>query len=89
MNEHDEHERGRPPAGGFLRSPAGLALIVFLAIGGFLLAYEHRVHIFGSGWLLFGLLGLCVLMHVFMHGGHGHGGHGASGGDGAREGESR
>ena len=29
-----------------LKSRAGLVLIVFLAAGGFLLAYEHRAHIF-------------------------------------------
>lgn len=54
-------------------SRVGLTLIVFLSVAGLLLAFEHRSHLFGSGWLLFGLLGLCVLMHVFMHGGRGHG----------------
>ncbi|MBK8909487.1 MAG: DUF2933 domain-containing protein [Rhodospirillales bacterium] len=84
MNEHGEHERGQPPARGFLRSRAGITLIVFIGVGAFLLAYEHRAHIPGSVWLLLGLLGLCVLMHVFMH--SRHGGHG---GDGPREGGNR
>ncbi len=59
----------------FLKSRAGLVLLAFLAIGGFLLAYEHRAHIFTGNGLLIALLLLCPLMHLFMHGGHG-GGHG-------------
>lgn len=66
----------------FFRSRTGIALLVFIGVGTFLLGYEHRAHVFGSNWLLFALLGLCILMHVFMHGGHGHGGHG--GGDGPK-----
>lgn len=64
------------PAGGvgaFLRSRAGIALIVFLAIAAFYLATEHTAHFFGV--LPFALLLLCPLLHMFMHGGHGgHGG---------------
>nr|WP_308341508.1 DUF2933 domain-containing protein [Roseovarius mucosus] len=50
-------------------------LLISLGIGAFLLAFEHRVHIFGgNGFLALLLLG-CVVMHLFMHGGHGgHGG---------------
>lgn len=67
--------------GGFIRSRTGIALLVFLAVAAFLLVYEHRAHIPGDYWLLGGLLALCLLMHVFMHGGHGgHGGGGRSGG---------
>ncbi|WP_240611551.1 DUF2933 domain-containing protein [Roseovarius nitratireducens] len=49
--------------------------MIALGIGAFLLAFEHRVHIFGgNGFLALLLLG-CVVMHFFMHGGHGgHGG---------------
>ncbi|MCD6009376.1 MULTISPECIES: DUF2933 domain-containing protein [Halomonadaceae] len=45
----------------------------------FLLWEEHRVHLLGAlPWVI--LLGACLLMHVFMHGGHGgHGGHGTNG----------
>ena len=59
----------------FLKSRAGIVLLTFLAIGGFLLAYEHRAHIFTGNGIIIGLLALCVGMHLFMHGGHGgHGG---------------
>tara|TARA_R110002072_G_scaffold1084_5_gene8952 strand:+ start:4134 stop:4382 length:249 start_codon:yes stop_codon:yes gene_type:complete len=58
-----------------LKSRAGLVLLMFLAASGFLLAYEHRVHIFTGNGILIGLLAVCVGMHLFMHGGHGgHGG---------------
>ncbi|WP_370206764.1 DUF2933 domain-containing protein [Pararhodobacter marinus] len=64
-----------PPS--FWRSRAGIYLIVALAAGGLLLGYEHRVHILGSGLLIWLPLLLCVGMHFFMHGGHGgHGSHG-------------
>ena len=60
--------------GSFLRTPAGLVMIGFLAIGTFFLLTEHTAHVFGFlPWLF---LLACPLMHVFMHGGHGHGGHG-------------
>ena len=67
----------------FLKSRAGVVLIAFLAVAGFLLAYEHRAHIFTSNGIIIGLLALCVVMHLFMHGGHGGhgGGHGHHGPD--------
>lgn len=55
---------------GFLASPAGIALCVFLAAAGFYLVFEHRAHLVGVLWLL--PLVICVAMHFFMHGGHGH-----------------
>jgi len=87
MSDHD-HSRHRPPStDSFWRSRTGIVLIVFLAIAGLLLAFEHRVHIFTGNGILVALLALCVGMHLFMHGGHG--GHGDHGGgqdsdDGAR-----
>lgn len=66
----------RPPS--FWRSSAGIFLIVALVLSGLLLGYEHRVHLLGSGLLIWLPLLLCVGMHFFIHGGHG--GHG-SGGD--------
>tara|TARA_R100001369_G_scaffold65362_1_gene92533 strand:+ start:462 stop:707 length:246 start_codon:yes stop_codon:yes gene_type:complete len=68
-NHHDNHEKG------FWKSRTGIYLLIALGIGAFLLAFEHRVHIFGgNGFLALLLLG-CVVMHFFMHGGHGgHGG---------------
>ena len=60
----------------FLRSRIGIVLLAFLAIAGFLLAYEHRAHLFTGNGLLILLLLACPLMHIFMHGGHGsHGAH--------------
>lgn len=53
----------------FLKTPAGWALIAFLAIGGFYLVTEHTAHLFGL--LPYALLLACPLMHMFMHGGHG------------------
>lgn len=75
MADHDHSRRTPPHSGGFWKSRTGIALIVFLIVGGGLLAFEHRAHLFaGSGPLVLLLL-LCVGMHVFMHGGHGgHGG---------------
>jgi len=56
----------------FLRTPAGLALCVFLAIAAFFLWVEHRAHVLGVlPWLL---VAACPLLHLFMHRG-GHGGH--------------
>ena len=64
------------PRTSFLKSRMGVTVLFFLAVGGLLLVYEHRVHVFsGSGLLIFLLL-LCSLMHLFMHGGHGHAEHG-------------
>tara|TARA_R110000787_G_scaffold43549_3_gene106736 strand:+ start:1581 stop:1823 length:243 start_codon:yes stop_codon:yes gene_type:complete len=59
----------------FLKSRAGIVFLAFLAISGFLLAYEHRMHLFSGTGILVALLAVCVGMHLFMHGGHGgHGG---------------
>lgn len=62
---------------GFLKSRAGVVLLAFLAIGGFLLVFEHRTHIFTGNGILIALLAICIGMHLFMHGGHGghDGGH--------------
>lgn len=56
----------------FWRSPAGLTLLVAVAIGGFLLFTEHRAHVLGV--LPYAFLLACPLMHLFMHHGH-HGDH--------------
>lgn len=47
-------------------------LIAFLAIAAFFLFTEHRAHLLGA--LPFLLLLACLLMHLFMHHGHGDGG---------------
>ncbi|RUV67032.1 MAG: DUF2933 domain-containing protein [Mesorhizobium sp.] len=74
MSTH-EHSHNGQPQGSFLASRAGLVLLAFLAIGGFLLFSEHRAHVLGT--LFYVLPFACLLMHMFMHGGHGHSGHGA------------
>ncbi|CAD7053033.1 MAG: DUF2933 domain-containing protein [Alphaproteobacteria bacterium] len=79
MTQHDQSsaepktdENRRQP---FLKTSTGLAICVFLAVGGILLVFEHRVHLLGAWPLLFLLV--CGGMHFFMHRGHGgHGGHG-------------
>lgn len=62
------HDRQEPPA--FWRSPAGLTLLVAVAVGGFYLVTEHTAHLLGA--LPYLILLACPLMHVFMHRGHGH-----------------
>lgn len=54
----------------FSASPANIVLMVFLGVGGFYLLSEHRAHLIGAGPLII-LLGLCIVMHFFMHGSHG------------------
>lgn len=46
-----------------------ITLIAFLAIIGFFLIAEHRAHLYGL--LPYSFLLLCLVMHLFMHGGHG------------------
>ena len=62
----------------FWRSPAGLALGIFLVVAGVLLVLEHGAHLLGTSPLLL-LLGACIGMHFFMHRGHGE--HGSAGDD--------
>jgi hypothetical protein len=57
--------------GGFWRSRAGLACLVFIGVAAFYLLTEHTAHVFG--YLPYVLILLCPLMHIFMHGGHGGG----------------
>ena len=45
------------------------AFIVFTVIAGYFLWTEHEAHI--TPYLVWILLGACLLMHGFMHGGHG------------------
>lgn len=80
MEPHDK-QPAAPPNGRLFLSRSGIALLVFLGVGSFLLIFEHRAHIPGDYWLLGGLITLCLLMHGFMHSGRGDGGDsGGSGG---------
>jgi len=58
----------------FWGAPTGIATIGLIGIVGYFVITEHRQHVFDA--VPFLLLGVCVLMHVFMHGGHRHGVHG-------------
>ncbi|MCC5980030.1 MAG: DUF2933 domain-containing protein [Salinarimonas sp.] len=75
MTEHPKPApfKGRGIAG-LLRSPVGLATCIVLAGVGLALAFEHRVHVLASLPLMLPLA-ICLLMHVFMHRGHGRGRH--------------
>ena len=77
---HSQHSP-QTGGGGFLRSRAGIVLIAFLAIATFYLVTEHTAHFFGL--LPYGLLLLCPILHLFMHGGHG--GHGEQGGQAGQD----
>src|SRR3546814_20144681 len=61
--DHGENRRG------FFSSRANIVLLGFLAVAGFYLIAEHWAHVVGALPLLL-LLGLCLGMHFFMHGGH-------------------
>ena len=72
MSVHDRpRENTSCSDSSLLKSPGGLVLIGFLAVGGVYLWMEHRAHLLGA--LIWFPLLLCPLMHLFMH--HGHGGH--------------
>lgn len=72
MNDHEHRDASSLPS--FWRSPAGMCLLVALAVLGFYLATEHTAHVMGA--LPYVLILACPLMHVFMH--HGHGNHGGN-----------
>lgn len=73
---HDRHDDEKP---GFFSSRVNIALLGFLAIGGYFLVTEHRAHLIPYlKYLPYLLLLACPFMHLFMHGEHGdrhdHGG---------------
>lgn len=60
-----------PPFFQSLRFRYGAGLLFFLAVAGFFLWEEHEAHIMENSVLIL-VLGACIGMHFFMHGGHGH-----------------
>ncbi|WP_071796157.1 DUF2933 domain-containing protein [Natronohydrobacter thiooxidans] len=72
-----DHPKPPQPEGGgiaaLVRSRAGWAVCILLAVAGLGLAFEHRVHLAASLPFLLPLA-ICLVMHVFMHRGHGRGG---------------
>ncbi len=65
------HNNANDARRGFLKSPNNMALIIFLTIASYFLLTEHLAHVIQS--LPYALLLGCVLLHGFMHKGHGHG----------------
>ena len=65
------HDNINPADGRTQRILLRLVLALFLSAAGLVLIYEHRMHLFSSGGLLILLIGTCILMHLFMHGGQG------------------
>ena len=81
MEGEVEHSGHSGEARRFFSSRANIVLLGFLAIGGYLLVTEHWAHVVPFlPWLL---LLACLLMHVFMHGGHGEHGSGDDRADGS------
>ena len=69
MSTQDHHAaHGHEPRG--WRSTRTLIVVGFFIIAGLLLFSEHRAHLFGA--LIWLLPFACILLHSFMHGGHGH-----------------
>ena len=69
-HDHSQHQT-EPKA--FWGSRASIGLIVLGGIALYFLLTEHRAHFFGALPAI--VLLACLLMHVFMHAGHGrHGG---------------
>lgn len=72
MTRHNESSNGGGTLKAFLRRPIGLTLCAALLVGGGLLVLFLRgEHVSGAAFLLLPVL--CLLMHLFMH--RGHGGH--------------
>lgn len=64
----------------FWRSRYGVGLVVLGSVAGYFLWTEHRAHLAGA--LPYILLLSCLVMHLFMHHGHGHDSHPDQGGEG-------
>lgn len=58
---------------GFFAGPAGWVFLAFAVIALFFLVAEHKAHLgFIVPYLPLALLGVCVVLHSYMHGaGHG------------------
>ncbi len=52
-----------------LTSPLGLGALLVAGVGGYYLWNNHQEHVLAV--LPYSAVGLCLVMHLFMHGGHG------------------
>lgn len=66
--KHQHEGQDAPPS--FWSSRFAIGLLVIGSVAAYFLLTEHLAHVFGA--LPFLLLMACLLMHVFMHGGHSH-----------------
>ena len=85
LNPPDAGRRHDAPAPWY-RTPLGVASLLLIAGIGYVLWTQYRAQVIG--FLPFGLLLLCPLMHLFMHRGHGHGRHDDGSSDGSTRGKS-
>ncbi|WP_445174688.1 DUF2933 domain-containing protein [Microcoleus sp.] len=74
MHQHDSSNQSQPDRQPTRFSlPIKVVLYVSIWIIAYFLITEHLAHL--AGFLPYYLLFLCILTHLFMHGGHGgHGG---------------
>jgi hypothetical protein len=71
MSTHQHDADGQEQHVPLWRTRSGIVLCGFLLIAGFFLLTEHTAHFFGA--LPYLLILACLLMHLFMHHGHGSG----------------
>ncbi len=77
MHQHDSSNQPQPdPQPTRFSLPIKLVLYVSIGIIAYFLITEHWAHL--AGFLPYSLLFVCILMHLFMHGGHGGGNGGNS-----------
>lgn len=75
------NSEGGPRPNGVLWTPSGLVSLGLALVAGYVLWAEHEAHVVAAlPWLL---VGGCLLMHLFMH--RGHGGHGDADGPGRED----
>jgi hypothetical protein len=74
MTHSHDHSAQNGNGQSWLFSRTGVATLVAVSVLGFLIYQGHGAHLLG--YLPYLLIGVCLLSHVFMRGGHGgHGGH--------------
>jgi hypothetical protein len=74
MTHQHNHQPNRPHNQSAVNFPfARIVMYVTIGVIVFYLVTEHWAHL--AGFLPYSFLLLCLIMHLFMHGGHGgHGG---------------